>query len=1173
MNLRINIILLLLLCFAFKVNCQKTWRSSLYPSNWKSSDNKKFYSDKLLQDWSYAGYRRGENPIPNINKNILDVTKAPYHVDKSGKKDATAAIQKAINDAGSRGGGVVYLPAGTYRVSLQKNKNYALAINHSKVVFRGEGKNKTFIFNESTQMRNKAVFLIRSNSSWTSGTNATKITKDLTTPTKIIPVSNPSNYNKGDIIIVRNHIGKSWVEEHKAGKIWNNTNALKRLNGVMYCREVMSVDKNKKTITIDIPTRYTLLRRDNSEIYKIKSMISEIGLENFSIGNKEITKIGWSRYDYNTPGKAAFDAHSSELIKIERIRNSWIKNVSSYAVKENRSKAHMLSNGIQLEQCKNMTVSGCYMGYPQFGWDGGNGYMFSNSSNEVLIENSIAGLNRHGFVFSYTTASGNVIHRCEDRDTQQQVGDGKISKVNGAGSDHHQFFSHSNLIDQCTVKNSFFASIYRPFADPIHGVAGAHTAYWNTESNGNQSYAVESQQGRYGYVIGTSGNKSNVNLNGHPGIKDEQKRDGRIMTAPLDHVEGKGKGNTLVPASLYLDQRNKRFKGGGNPPPPVENKKPNVSFKSLSNIITVEEGYRLTVVVNASDPDGTISSVSLFNGANLIRVENNAPYEWGHTGSPNPNELNGLKPGVYTIKAVAKDNKGAVSSTSIKLKVKKKPNVLPQVRIISPTKDISVDTGYQLGVKAEASDSDGSIRGVKLYIGSRMIREIKRAPYQWGTGSASPNELNGVSPGTYIIKVEVIDDEGGISSDSFRLTVKKKPNVLPQVRIISPSKDISVDTGYQLGVKAEASDSDGSIRGVKLYIGSRMIREIKRAPYEWGTGSASPNELNGVSPGTYIIKVEVIDDEGGISSDSFRLTVKKKPNIPPQVQIISPINDLNVETGYQLSVKAEANDSDGSIVGVKLFVDTQMIREIKSAPFEWGVGSSSSNELNGLSNGTYTIKVEARDNKGDTSTDTFTLIVSNKPNVSPQVRIKSPSNNINIIQGDLLKVKAEANDSDGTIKGVKLYINDQLISELNNPPYEWESSESVTSPNIFDNLLEGKYVITVVAEDNMGEESKDSIEFTVIAANKGDKNDKEFSAVIYPNPAKEKLVISTNIKSDNIQYQIFDILGRKTMNINLTPNKGKNTHEINISSFSKGMYIFEIFSDGEIIYSIPFLKN
>ena len=93
------------------------WRSELYPESWSPADLGNFYTDKVLQDFSYAGYKRGEEEIPVVTGPVFTVTDAAYGADNSGTNDATKAIQKAIDAACSAGGGVVYLPAGTYKVN------------------------------------------------------------------------------------------------------------------------------------------------------------------------------------------------------------------------------------------------------------------------------------------------------------------------------------------------------------------------------------------------------------------------------------------------------------------------------------------------------------------------------------------------------------------------------------------------------------------------------------------------------------------------------------------------------------------------------------------------------------------------------------------------------------------------------------------------------------------------------------------------------------------------------------------------------------------------------------------------------------------------------------------------------------------------------------------------
>lgn len=62
----------------------------------------------------------------------VDASKAPYNADKTGKADATSAIQKAVNQCQTTyGGGIVFLPKGTYKISNTLNIK-------SHVILKGE---------------------------------------------------------------------------------------------------------------------------------------------------------------------------------------------------------------------------------------------------------------------------------------------------------------------------------------------------------------------------------------------------------------------------------------------------------------------------------------------------------------------------------------------------------------------------------------------------------------------------------------------------------------------------------------------------------------------------------------------------------------------------------------------------------------------------------------------------------------------------------------------------------------------------------------------------------------------------------------------------------------------------------------------------------------------------
>jgi len=117
------------------------WRSALYPD-----DGSPGWSVEVgdggppaaLPDFSYAGYRAGEAPLPEVD--LAGAWSAvELGADPTGATDSTAALQAALDQAAAAGGGVVALSAGTYRV------DGLLRVTGSGVVLAGAGPDATFL--------------------------------------------------------------------------------------------------------------------------------------------------------------------------------------------------------------------------------------------------------------------------------------------------------------------------------------------------------------------------------------------------------------------------------------------------------------------------------------------------------------------------------------------------------------------------------------------------------------------------------------------------------------------------------------------------------------------------------------------------------------------------------------------------------------------------------------------------------------------------------------------------------------------------------------------------------------------------------------------------------------------------------------------------------------------
>jgi hypothetical protein len=509
------------------------WRSSLYPENWSAG-----YTDKagrFLHDFSHAGYHHGEAPIPDRANNVIDVTHAPYAADASGRLDATAAIQRALDAAAEAGGGVVFMPAGTYRIAPPEGAKSALVVRGDGVVLRGAGAGRTFVFNDATAMADKRVIELKPRDavSWNADGKAAagvKLREDLPKPTSRIPLDDVGEFSVGDLIVVRNDLTQHYIDLVGMNGKWTPGQSQNRT--LTYCRRITAVDAIDNVITVDIPLRGFLYTADNAQVVKVSGrMISEAGLEDFSIGMKQHPGTGTEEEDWSKPGTVGHDVHGSATIAVSLAENCWVRRVHTYAPAGNDPKIHVLSNVLKLWRTRLVTVADCDFKFPQYRGGGGNGYGFAINGQDNLVRNCRVEGARHNYDFGTMSASGNVIVDCVAKD-------GKL------GSDFHMFLSLANLLDNITCEGDFLeARALRPWGgNPMHGVTTTQSVFWNTKGlrySLERPVLVYSHQFGDGYVIGTSGPAAKVDSS--------------------DFVEGEGRGEDLVPRSLYYDQLKRRL--------------------------------------------------------------------------------------------------------------------------------------------------------------------------------------------------------------------------------------------------------------------------------------------------------------------------------------------------------------------------------------------------------------------------------------------------------------------------------------------------------------------------------------------------------------------------------------------------------------------------------------
>jgi len=188
-------------------------------------------------------------------------------------------------------------------------------------------------------------------------------------------------------------------------------------------------------------------------------------------------------------------------------------------------------------------------------------------------------------------------------------------------------------------------------------------------------------------------------------------------------------------------------------------------------------------------------------------------------------------------------------------------NQPPTVTLTSPVDNATVNKGAPVTISATAVDPDGSVDFVEFYAGTTRINTDGAAPYSFG--------WTPLVTGTVVLTAKAYDFDGGVTT-SQPVTVNVVPaatNVPPTVTITSPANNATVNRSSGTIIRANASDSDGTVIKVEFYSGSTLLATDPSAPYNlfW-----SPSVR-----GTFTLTAKAYDDDGGVTT-SAPVTVRVK---------------------------------------------------------------------------------------------------------------------------------------------------------------------------------------------------------------------------------------------------------------------------------------------------------
>lgn len=462
---------------------------------------------------------------------------------------------------------------------------------------------------------------------------------------------------------------------------------------------------------------------------------------------------------------------------------------------------------------------------------------------------------------------------------------------------------------------------------------------------------------------------------------------------------------------------------------------PNVEITAPSSGSSVPAGANLEILVAATDPDGQITTVEVFNG--------NEPL-----GSATPTGIAGqyrlnLTPsvadaGVLNLIARATDDRGnSTDSDVVTLGVVL--GAVPQIEILSPAAGDEFFVDQPFEIRARITDADGTIASATL----TDIEFFTRVEGVNGTitiisdslsflndvmsESSTPDEFVFIatinSPDVVGLVITARDNSGN-ETQSAPLQFTVTNGIVPDVAITAPLAGDSFTRGDIVTIDITSSDADGSVAQVEVFNGTASLGLANFV----STGNYRLNyAANAV--GIVNLSARSTDNLGNVGISNIE-TISIVSGDLPTVTIDSPADGASYTQGDLVTLEITANDADGFVTSVEIFNGDVLLGtalKISGDQYRYTINTATAE----IASGTLNLSARATDNIGNSGSALLTVDLS--PIVF-SVSFTDPTENPLVLRSTISPIEqvfsveiAAANAA--AIESVQWYFADVLVAE------------------------------------------------------------------------------------------------------------------------------------------------
>ena len=314
---------------------------------------------------------------------------------------------------------------------------------------------------------------------------------------------------------------------------------------------------------------------------------------------------------------------------------------------------------------------------------------------------------------------------------------------------------------------------------------------------------------------------------------------------------------------------------------------PVVSITSPSNAAQIITGTAMTLTANATDADGSVTSVQFYlDGSPLGTADVTAPYEASYTAVA----------GAHTLYAIATDNSAdADQTTSTTVNFSVANNQAPTVTVSAAS---SANVGDVVTLSSTATDVDGTVSQVEFFVDNASVGLGVKV------GTSTTYTLNWTATvGAHTITA-IAKDNLLLTATSSIANISVAANNPPTAAITAPLASATIIAPNVVTINATATDSDGSVTGVEFFINNVSV----------GTDATSPYSFDWTStPGVKNITVKSTDNKGAITTSSVLTLNIADPNALPY-EVVTVSQNCNTAT-FNVPIAAAATNIVDNVIG------------------------------------------------------------------------------------------------------------------------------------------------------------------------------------------------------------------------------------------------------------------